>query len=257
MIADAFAASFLPAASSLNGGRTDSPFGENKVVLELYQRGARYMNLATSSICALLATISAPILTVWLGKGFPASAYLMTIFAVQQNIHHMTGPGTSILKGIGRPKEELYYIVPNILMTLVAIPMSRVVLGHWSAPGLGSAVVFATVTSAVFFVVHANRILGLSWQKYLRVVITPGLLPYLISIIFAFPAWRCVEYATRWESVIILAGVGVGYAVTLAMAVYRIVLDGEERSWFRSVIARELSRFLRSVGLGDTYENIA
>jgi O-antigen/teichoic acid export membrane protein len=167
MVPDAFATSFLPAASFLKGGRADQPFGDNGVVPQLYLKGARYMNLASASICALLAVASGPLLTVWLGVAYPASAYLMTIFAVQQNVHLMTAPGTSILKGIGRPKEEFYYIVPNIVMALIAIPLCRLVLGYWSAAGLGSGVVIATVVSASFFVAHANRILGVSWRTYL------------------------------------------------------------------------------------------
>jgi len=257
MVADAFAASFLPAASYLEAGRAKKLPRDNRVVVELYLRGARYMHLASSSICALLATSSAPLLTVWLGATFPASAYLMTIFAVQQNIHHMTGPGTSILEGIGQPREEFYYIFPNILMALVTIPLSRLVLGHWSAAGLGSAVVVATVSSAIFFVVHANRILGVSWRQYLKIVVAPGLVPYLVGIFIGVPAWVFAQHGSRWHAVLIMAGVGLGYAFTLALAIDRIVFDAEERRWFHRIIGRESARILGTIGFGESNERTA
>jgi O-antigen/teichoic acid export membrane protein len=254
MIADAFAASFLPAASYLKGGRTEKRTGDATVV-QLYLRGGRYMNLASSSICALLATISGPLLMAWLGGAFPASAYLMTIFAVQQNIHHMTGPGTSILKGIGRPRDEWYYLIPNILMALVAIPLSRLVLGHWSAAGLGSAVVIATVSSALFFVVHANRILGVSWRRYLKIVVAPGLVPYLIGILVGIPVWKFTQQGSRWHALVIVAAGGLVYALTLALAIDRAVFDAEERHWFHGLVRRELARVTGTIGFGESDES--
>ena len=251
LVADTFSASLLPAASYLKGGWGDKPFGDNLVVPQLYLRGARYMHLASSSICALLATASGPLLAMWLGAAYPASAYLMTIFAVQQNVHHMTGPGTSILKGIGRPREDFYYIVPNILMAVVAMPLSRLVLGHWSVLGLGSAVAVATIGSATFFIAHANRILGVSWRQYLRVVIAPGVLPYMIGMLFAVPAWKLAAHGTRWHAMAIMAGVGVGYILTLAITLDRIVLDADELSWFRSIVWRESYRLFGAIGFGE------
>jgi len=256
-VVDAFAASFLPAASYLSRGRVDKPFGDNRAVPRLYLRGARYTHLTSASICALLAASSGPFLIAWLGKSYVASAYLMTIFAVQQNVNHMTAPGTSILKGIGRPKEELYYSVPNILMALVMIPLSRLVLGHWSVWGLGTAVVIATITSATFFIAHANRILRVPWKRYLQSVAAPGLVPYVVSACLSIPAWRLAEHATRWQAVGVMAGVCLGYSLILAIVLDRMVLDADERNWFRSVVRRETSRLFAAIWLGESNERTA
>jgi O-antigen/teichoic acid export membrane protein len=254
MVTDAFGLSFLPAASYLHGCKSNRPFGDDGGVPQLYLRGARYMNLASASMCALLATASGPFLAVWLGSGYPASALLMTIFAVQQNIHHMTGPGTSILKGIGRPKEEFYYVLPNIILALIAIPMSRVILGRWSVIGLGSAMVVATIISAIFFVAHANRTLSVPVGKYLRTVVMPGLTPYAVGLVFALPAWKYDHNLTRLRAAVILMSISVGYAITLAMTIDRFVFDNAERSWFRSIIRRESSHVLSTIGIGGAYE---
>ncbi len=254
VITDAFPMSFLPAASYLKSGRGDTPLGDNGVVLQLYLKGARYMFLASSSICALMATASAPLLMVWLGATHPASACLMTIFAVQQNVHHMTAPGTSIFRGIGRPKEEFYYIIPNILLAATVIPLSRLVIGHWTLLGLGSSVVIATVIAATIFVIHANRMLGVSCRDYLRTVVAPGLLPYLVGILFGVPAWRYTEHASRWHAAAVMTGVTIGYALTLLPLIFYAAFDSEERSWFRSFAYRELSCVLYALGFGGVDE---
>jgi O-antigen/teichoic acid export membrane protein len=257
VITDAFPTSFLPAASHLKSGEAETPFGNSQVVVQLYLRGARYMCLVSSSICALMATTSASLLTVWLGTNHPASAYLMTIFALQQTVHQMTAPGTSIFKGIGRPKEEFYYSVPNILFTITVVPLSRLVLGHWSLIGLGSSVVIATVASAVVFIVHANKILGVSSRRYLGTVVVPGLVPYLIGMSVAFPAWRLTEQVTRWHALAVMAGISIVYTLALAIAVDHLVLESDERSWFRSVIRSESSRMLGAIGFGESDERTA
>ena len=254
-IADAFAYSFLPAASYLKGGNNGKHLDSEREVARLYLRGARYMHLASSSLCAFLAAGSGPLLAAWLGTAHPASALLMTIFALQQNIHHMTGPGTSILKGIGRPKEELYYIIPNILAVAAFIPLPRLLFGHWSMIGLGASVVAGTVVSAVFFIFHANRGLGVAWRDYLRNVVVPGMVPYLVAAAFALPVWRMADHATRWHAAAVVAAMAAGYGLALAVAVDRLVLSSHERSWFRSIIQRESRQIFGTFRLfGESHE---
>jgi hypothetical protein len=76
------------------------------------------------------------------------------------------------------------------------------------------------------------------------------MVPYLIGILFAIPAWRYAQHVTRWHALPIMAGVSLGYAITLAIAIDRLVFDFEERRWFRSVIRRELSRVFGAIGIG-------
>ena len=139
-IPSAFASSFVPAASYLEGGLTGSEEG-HEALMKLYLKGARYMNLAAGYVCGLLAAAPLPILDVWLGKRYPQAGFLMVSFAVATQVHLMTGPWTSILKGVGRPREEFWYAIPNILVLLLMLPLSRLVVGEWTAAGISAAVV--------------------------------------------------------------------------------------------------------------------
>jgi len=245
-----FASAFLPAASYLQGGLENVSSGHDTIV-KLYLRGARYMNLTASSMTGFMAVTSGPLLAVWIGKLYPGTAYLMAIFAVQQHLHMMTGPGTSILKGLGRPREEFLYSVPNLLLLAVTIPLSRIVLGHWSAVGLGSAVVVATSIAAIGFIIHANRLLAVPPRRYLKYVVMPSLLPYLVGGCFAIPAWMFVPHLTRLQGAALIAVIGTLYAITLALIVDRGVFEPQERLWFHQNIRGGLRRFLPAFWIGD------
>jgi O-antigen/teichoic acid export membrane protein len=242
----AFAGAFLPAASYLNGGLAGTAEDRRKAVVKLYLKGARYMNLASAALAGLLATASGPILAVWMGKVYPGTAFLMSIFAVQQQIHLLTGPGTSILKGIGQPREEFFYSVPNVIVLAAAVPLSRLILGRWSVVGLGSAVVAATILSAIGFIVHANRILDIPWRRYARFVLIPGTVPYVIGLLAAAPAWLLIPHLGRCRGAILIAAIGAVYAVALVWVADRVVLEADERAWFRAIIRQKLTPLVPS-----------
>ena len=104
-------------------------------IRKLYLKGARYMNIATAFICGLLALMPSPIPYVGrqaYRRGRISDDHLLDF--LQVNL--MTGPGTSILKGIGLPNEEFYYCLPNVLALLIALPAARFIQGQWTALGI-------------------------------------------------------------------------------------------------------------------------
>lgn len=240
-IPSAFAASLVPAASYLQGGlRGDAR--QREAIEKLYLKGARYMNLVAGFVCGLLAAIPGPLLGVWLGRTYPGAALLMLVFSLSTQVHLMTGPGTSLLKGMGLPRQEFWYSLPNVGLLLGAIPLSRALTGAWSATAIGIAVAASTILSAGLFIARANGILDIPAGRYLRRVVWPGVVPYLVGILFCWPAVHFTQMVSRWAGAAILAGVGASYAVLLGVLVYRFVLDAGERLWFRAMLSNALTR---------------
>jgi len=242
-IPSAFANAFTPAASYLKSGLEGSAT-EREALHKLFLKGARYMNLTTSYFCGLMAAIPLPLLDVWVGKRYAGASLLMIFFSIATQVHLMTGPGTSFLKGVGRPKEEFHYAIPNALAAAVLIPLSRVLLGEWTAVGIGGAVAAATVVSALYFVFHANRVVGIPAAVYMRRVALPGAAPYLIGLAFTWPAYHFVSIEHRWLGAAIIAAIGVSYTLLVFTNVAFLVLDVGERLWFVA-IARNLFSKLR------------
>ena len=238
----AFASSFTPAASYLHGGMAGSD-GQSDAVRKLYLRGARYMNLAAAYFCGLLVAAPGPILDVWMGKHYAGAAYLVVIFSISTQVHLMTGPGTSILKGIGRPKEEFHYALPNVLVLLIAVPLSYLILGQWTSLGIATAVAASTLIAAGYFLWHANRLLLIPFREYFREVIVPGLVPYAVAAPFGVIAAFAVAHTGRWTAAAYIATIGVFYSLAVFYFVDRLVWGVSERQWFHTLIANKLGRF--------------
>jgi O-antigen/teichoic acid export membrane protein len=237
----AFASSFTPAASYLHGGLKDSP-KQRDSVRRLYLRGARYMNLSSSYFCGFLIAMPAPLIAVWMGKHYAGAAYLVVVFSIATQLHLMTGPGTSILRGIGRPMEEFHYALPNLAALLIAVPASRFVLGEWTGLGIATAVAASTVASAIYFVWHANNLLNVSAKEYWKTVVFPGLVPYVVAAPFALPAAYAVQHASRWEAAGCIALIGALYSALILVVVDLLVWTSAERLWFRSMASMALGR---------------
>ncbi|AXC10144.1 Membrane protein involved in the export of O-antigen and teichoic acid [Acidisarcina polymorpha] len=239
----AFTSSFTPAASYVHGGLESSP-QQRDTVRRLYLRGARYMNLAAAYFCGFLVAIPGPILDVWMGKHFAGAAYLVVIFSISTQVHLMTGPGTSILRGIGQVREEFHYALPNVAALLVAIPISRLVLGRWTALGIATAVAVSTLISAIYFLAHANHILKVSALEYWKNVAGPGLVPYLVAAPFILPAHFVVTHNGRWIAAAWLAGMGLIYTLVLLAVVDTLVWSPSERQWFHGMASARLTKIL-------------
>jgi O-antigen/teichoic acid export membrane protein len=249
-IPGAFSSSLLPAASFLHSGLKGEAQGA--AVKKLYLKGARYMNLAAGFICGPLATLPGPMLAVWLGRAYPGATLLMVVFAISMQTHMMTGPGTSLLKGLGRPKEEFRYCLPNILALLIALPLARLITGAWTSVGIGVAVAASTLIAAVWFIRHANREFGIPAGQYARYVLWPGALPYLAGLLFLWPATVLTAGVSRWRGAVALAFIGFAYSSLLALVIDRFVLDKGERLWFRAIAASKFEQIKgRMAGLRD------
>jgi O-antigen/teichoic acid export membrane protein len=238
-----FASAFIPASSYLHGGLSGTP-EQRESIRKLYLKGARYMNISTAFICAFLALLPSPLLDTWVGKHYEGAAYLMVIFAIASQANLMTGPGTSILKGIGLPYEEFYYCIPNVVILLVALPLSRFILGQWTVLGIGTAVASSTVLAAACFLIHANHLLKVSGGSYWKSVVFPGLVPYAMAALFAAPAYFVAGHLNRWQAAACLAVLGFIYSLGLLFVIAKFVLETGERLWFKAILQTRVRRFL-------------
>ncbi len=240
-IPSSFSAAFIPAASYLQGGLENDPDRDRRIH-QLYLKGARYMNLSAAFLCGFLATLPQPILDAWLGEFYPGAAVIMVMFAISTQVHLMTGPGTSILKGLGRPQDEFFYLLPNFLLLAMAVPLSRLLAGEWNLVALVAAVTGSTVLAAAGFVRHANRVLGVTTREYLVRVAAPGILPYGAGFIVALAATPLAAGLDRLETAMLVAVAGVVYGLILLPLTLFVALDRGERQWFAALAANAVRR---------------
>jgi len=176
----AFAGAALPSVSDLHG-RDNTEENRTASVRGLYLVCSRYMSGMAGSLLGFMAVFTVPMLLFWLKKLPDGAPLLMLVFAVASQVHLMTGPGTSMMKGIGRPRMEFHYSLANVVTLCLLVPLSRFIFGSWSAKSIGVGVASATVCAAIYFISIANRTLGVSAGTYLKNTIWPGFVPYLAA----------------------------------------------------------------------------
>ena len=87
---------------------------------------------------------------------------LFVVFSLAIQFHLLTGPGTSVFRGMGRVYEEFNSSVPNLLLLGITLPASRWIVGSWTPLGIGVAVALATAGSACELM---GRVLELCWRR--------------------------------------------------------------------------------------------
>jgi O-antigen/teichoic acid export membrane protein len=244
-----FFSAFLPAASSLHAHTAGE--ARTRAIRDLYLRGARQANLTAAYFCSLMAMLPTAIMTVWLGKQvtagamtpaqFHAAIVLFAVFNVAMQIHMLTGPGTSILRGIGHIYQEFWYAIPNVVFLVFTLAGVYVFMHGWSILGIGYAVSLATLFAAMVFLYRAHRVLHVSNWSYIYQVLLPGIVPYAAAACFSLPVTRMVSHHSRIAGVGILLVTGVLYTLLFGVVMHTLVLNDNERASWRTLFQRGLN----------------
>ena len=132
------------------------------------------------------------------GKLPEGATILVVLFSVSSQVHLLTGPGTSILKAIGKPRMEFHYSLSNVVLLAVIVPVVP-----RTVTGIAAACVAATILSAAWFIARAHAEMGVSLRRYALDVLLPGLVPYAAGMILlqlAPAATGRSSPARRWRA---------------------------------------------------------
>lgn len=239
----AFFAALLPAASHVDAASHESDRFEN--LRNLYLASSRYSNLCTSAFVALFSFFAGPVLHVWLGNQLPPHQRMIALFVVfnlAMQFHMLTGPGTSMFRGMGRVYEEFTYSIPNLILLAITLPVARWIEGRWTPFGIGVAVAVATAGSACVLMGRVLFVLKLSLSRFLRVAIVPGFAPYVIAAFLAWPVAELVSRCNRWQGAGVLLAAGIIYAAGALWFLNRWILTDAEKQ-------KQVGWYRRSVGM--------
>lgn len=237
----AFFNALLPAAAHVDAA--SSPKERVANLRALYLSSSRYSNLCTAAFTGAIVFWASPMLHVWLGAAMPAGQHMVAMFVVfslAMQMHLLTGPGTSMFRGMGRVYEEFTYSIPNVLLLGVTLPMAHWIQGRWTPFGIAVAVSLATVASACILLGRVLFVLKLSLFSYLGEVIIPGLAPYLVAALMALPVAWLVASVDRWQGVAVILASGVFYVAGSIVVLSFGVLTNEEKEKGWGVFQRGL-----------------
>jgi O-antigen/teichoic acid export membrane protein len=109
----------VPAASEIEAGR------DRNLLWKLYIRGSKYLILIGTPIIVFVAGNAALAMLAWMGPGYDKSAMVIQVLAIGYFMNFITGMGSAIALGMGRPEIEMKYGVfialSNILLSTLLI----------------------------------------------------------------------------------------------------------------------------------------
>jgi O-antigen/teichoic acid export membrane protein len=124
------------------------------------------------------------------------------ILVIGYCINVLTGMGTSMVRGIGKPEYETRYAVLTLVMQLVLSIVLVQILGF---KGVLTSVLITTVTAALYFLITFHKLIGESfWQLAHKVYLRPLLASALSAIIAYIPGMYLRKldfFSTRWGTI--------------------------------------------------------
>jgi len=227
----------MPAASEIDARQ------DHHLLNLLYFRGSKYLSLATIPMFLFLIISAQWILQVWLGPGYELSAMVMQALAGAHCIHLLTGIGTMIVKGIGRPEYETRYTLLLVaLQTVLGVLLVRT-LGFM---GVLIGTPLALILSSAYFFVVLHRLLGIPLTLFIRRVHLPTVAAALVAGLIIWGVGQGVGTFSwtpgRFVSLIALGGIGILYFVLYGLIALKMgYLDDYDRRMF-SRIGQALAR---------------
>lgn len=156
----------LPAAAHLAAS------GDHDRVVRLYRRSTRYVLAAAFPIAAGIIVLAPVLCSAWLGPGHGQAASAMAALAAMLAVNVLTGTGTAIARGLGRPGLELRYhalaIALHVSASLALIPRLGYAGGLW-------ALFASTSIASLYFVAAFHRRFGEPLGPFLRRIVLPPL----------------------------------------------------------------------------------
>ena len=215
----------MPAASEIEARR------DSETLLHLYSRGSKYLVLAAAPLFFLIVYAAPLIMRAWMGKGYELSALVIQLLALGHFVHLLTGVGTMIVKGIGKPEVEMRY---TLLLLLMNILLGVAFVIKFGFLGVLIATSFSLIASSLYFMVIVHRLLRISLvpfvrDTYLKPVLAclvaglPFFLPSYIARPFLLSDGRLSDLAILGSATLLFAG---AYLVILLRIGY---LDSYDR----------------------------
>jgi len=156
----------LPAVSEMEAGH------DTGRLRELYQRGTKYLALVVMPLMVFLFVNAGAVMFAWMGLGYTSSAVIIRILCPCYLINVMTGVGSAVAVGSGRPglltRAALAQFCGNVILSVILVR----IVGY---TGVALATLVTLSLSSAWFMLMVNRSLGIRLVPFLRATAFPPL----------------------------------------------------------------------------------
>ena len=191
MIVTLLLSALVPAISELDAsGKKDS-------ILLLYEKGNKYLFTLTFPVAVFLLVFTDQFLYFWLGPGFQTASIIAKLLIIGITINMLTGIGTSIFRGIGKPVYETYYAIIAMIFNITLGILFALQFGFW---GIVIASPLSVMIGSTFFIFQFHKIYNVPiFQFFTRVYLKP-FLASLFTILIVYQADNLIKSKILFES---------------------------------------------------------
>ncbi len=170
MIVNLMLSALVPAISELDAsGKKDS-------ILLLYEKGNKYLFTITFPIAVFLLFFTDQLIHLWVGPGFQTASIVAKLLIIGITINMLTGIGTSIVRGIGKPVYETYYALISMILNITFGILFVLHFGFW---GIIVATPLSVMIGSTFFIFQFHKIYNISIFQFFKKVY---LKPFSVSV---------------------------------------------------------------------------
>lgn len=209
----------VPAASELDA-RESWP-----ALQQLYQQGSKFLALMVAPLMLFSIPAAPLMIRAWMGTDFPQAVLAIRILAVGHFVHILTGVGTTIVRGIGKPGYETRYA---LLLSIVNPLLSLLLVLQFGFEGVLVGTTIALVLSSLYFFALFHRLMKL---QLLRMIQNSYLVPMVGCVVASIAGYGIVEslHALPWldlgsrlSALVLLTVEGTVFLGTYSLWIWRI-----------------------------------
>ena len=190
----------VPAVSELEASH------DRERLMQLYHRGSKYISLMVFPLILLSVIVARELFALWVGDRFGLAVLSFQVLVIGYSINVLTGMGTSMVRGIGKPEYETRYAVLTLLMQLVLSIILVQVIGY---RGILISVLATAVTAALYFLLTFHRLFKIGFTDFARrVYLKPALASAAAALVTFASGWwlKSVDFFShRWGTLVWLS----------------------------------------------------
>ena len=177
----------VPAVSELEAKN------DNEKLSELYKRGSKYISLLVFPLIFLSIIAASDLIHLWVGDKFALAVLSFQILVIGYGINVLTGMGTSMVRGIGKPEYETRYALLTLIMQIVLSIILVQIIGY---RGVLISVLTTSIVAALYFLLTLHRLLQLDFKAFTRITYGKPLIVSLIAFAITFGLSYSIQGST-------------------------------------------------------------
>jgi O-antigen/teichoic acid export membrane protein len=216
----------LPAAAR------QGALGANQSLIGVYERSVRMTACLSAIVLPPLTCLSTLVIAAWLGPRADAAALatILTCVALYTHLHVLTGPASSVYRGMGKLSNE--YAYHALRLTGLALGPGALYLSASLTPTLLARVLAVSgMSSAALYLIFSHKRLAGDIRSMARLYVLPYALPYVAAagVAALVQRWPLPPQPGRFAALAHLVPAGVLYLLATSAMAWRWILCPAQR----------------------------